>query len=291
MPNLENFLVYSPWQFDLVRHLLQLTVAAFAAGFVYFLATANQVAPRYQLASTISAVVMVSATLEIGQLYFNWAGSFTFFPAQGVWRPNDGELFSNGFRYVNWSIDVPMLLTQLLVVLGLTARAFWSEWWKLAIAGLLMIWTGYAGQFFEPAVAGIGSGTAMPFWVWGAVSTVFFVYVLYRVGMLIGRPPEPMGKDAHRNLRYCFWITLFSWTLYPLAYGIPAVWPDVNGMVARQVLFTIADITSKLIFGIVLGRVARLRSKELGWQPALLVDSELPSPAAPIQQQTESIGG
>jgi bacteriorhodopsin len=281
MPNLENFLVFSHWQYDFIRHLLQLTFASFAAGLVYFLATSSQVAPRYRLASTISAVVMVSALLEIGMLAINWQTSFT--EVDGLWRPAEGDLFSNGYRYVNWSIDVPMLLTQLLIVLGLTQRAFWKEWWKLAVAGLLMVWTGYPGQFFEPAVAGLAPGASTsPFWIWGAVSTVFFVYLLYRVGMLIGRPPEPMDADSYRNLKYVWWIILFSWTLYPLAYLMPAVWPDADGMVARQLLFTIADITSKLIFGVVLGRVARLRSKELGYAPARLVDGEGAPPRAPL---------
>lgn len=288
MPNIENYLTYDHWQYDVIRHLLQLTVAAFAAGLVYFLATAKDISPRYRLSSVISGVVMVSAVLEIGQLSFGWSSGFRY--TDGLWRPAGGNLFSNGFRYINWSIDVPMLLTQVLVVLGLTGRAFWGEWWKLTIAGLVMVWTGYVGQFYEPAVAGITPKvSAAPFWIWGAVSTVPFVYLLYRVGMLIGRPPEPMDEDSRRNLKYCWWILLFSWTLYPFAYGVPAVSADANGVVAKQVLFTIADITSKLIFGVVLGRVARLRSKALGWKPALLADAEGEPPRAPLHQSVDRV--
>ncbi len=288
MPNVENFLAFEHWQFEVIRHLLQLTVAAFLAGFVYFILTSKQVEPRYRLSSSISAVVMVSAVLEIGQLYFNWADSFRYSPAAGLWQPTGEQLFSNGFRYINWSIDVPMLLTQLLVVLGLTARAFWREWWKMATAGLLMVWTGYPGQFYEAAVAGFApEAPTWPFWFWGAVSTIFFVYVLYKVGMLIGRPPEPLDPASHRNLKYCWYIILFSWSLYPFAYLVPAVWPNADGMVARQMLFTVADITSKLIFGVVLGRVAVLRSKEIGYAPALLAHSEAEPVTAPIQQNLD----
>jgi bacteriorhodopsin len=252
-------------------------VAAFLAGLVYFLVSSSQVEPRYRLASTISAVVMVSAALEIGVLSYAWSASFTYSEALGAWRPVEGELYSNGYRYINWSIDVPMLLTQILVVLGLQGKAFWKQWWLIAGAGLLMIWTGYPGQFYEPAVAGIApDAPSWPFWFWGAVSTVFFVYVLYKVGMLVGRPPEPLDADSHRNLKYCWYLILFSWSLYPFAFLMPAVWPTGDGMVARQLLFTVADITSKLIFGVVLGRVARLRSKQLGYLPALEVDAEAP---------------
>lgn len=284
MPNLENFLAFEHWQYDFIRHLLQLTFASFAAGLVYFVLAANQVEPRYRLASTISAVVMVSAALEIGMLALVWSTAFEFSAATGLWERAPGELFTNGYRYINWSIDVPMLLTQLLVVLGLTGAAFWREWWKLAAAGLLMIWTGYPGQFYEPAVAGLVDGATWPFWFWGAVSTVFFVYILWKVGMLIGRPPQELDPDSHRNLKYCWYIVLGSWTLYPLAYAVPAVWPDGDGVVARQLLFTIADITSKLVFGVMLGRVARLRSRKIGFVPALLTDGDAPPVGAELQQ-------
>ena len=46
MPNIENFMAFPHWQYELVRHLLQLTVASFAAGFVYFLATSREVELR-----------------------------------------------------------------------------------------------------------------------------------------------------------------------------------------------------------------------------------------------------
>ena len=74
-----------------------------------------------------------------------------------------GELFSNGFRYMNWSIDVPVLLTELLIVAGITGVAFRKRWAAFVIAGLAMIWTGYIGQFDE-----IEGGVA--FWGWGAAA-------------------------------------------------------------------------------------------------------------------------
>lgn len=266
MPNFENYFAYSFWQYDFVSHMLALTVAVFASGFVYFISSRNQVAPQFRMTNTISAVVMVSAFLEIGQLFLSWGDAFTLTAAG--WAPSGEATFSNGFRYVNWSIDVPMLLTQLLIVLGLTNERFWAEWWKLSLAGILMIWTGYPGQFFEPAVAGLAPGQATaPFWIWGAISTVFFVYLLYRVGMLIGRPPEPQSEQVRRNFMRIWVLILASWALYPIAYGLPAVWADANAAVTRQALFTIADITSKLVFGVMLSRIAVMRSEEIGFRP------------------------
>jgi hypothetical protein len=54
-----------------------------------------------------------------------------------------GELFANGFRYMSWSIDVPVLLTQLLIVGGITGVAFRSKWIQFLIAQKLSAETGY----------------------------------------------------------------------------------------------------------------------------------------------------
>ncbi len=70
-------------------------------------------------------------------------------------------------------------------------------------------------------------------------------------------------------MRMVWWILFFSWILYPVSYAIPALFPTAEFVAARQVLYSIADITSKLIFGIVLARVALIRSAEDGFAPAI----------------------
>lgn len=276
MPNFENYLEYGYWQFDVVRHIFALTVAAFLAGLVYFILTIKDVAPRYQLSNVISAVVMVSAALEIFQLWLLWNGSFTFDSQRQVWAPVEGEVFSNGYRYINWSIDVPMLLTQLLVVLGFSGKAFWDNWGKFTTAGLLMIWTGYVGQYYEPAVAGFSDTQATaPFWIWGGVSTVFYVYILYLVYSITHNPPERLSLQVATEMNRIWLLPLCAWTLYPLAYLVPAVWVSDEAVVLRQVLYTTADITSKLVFGIMLSRAARHRSIEEGYGPSLAVQGEI----------------
>jgi bacteriorhodopsin len=260
--NFENLFAYTPIQHDVASHVLTLGYAAQAAGLVYFLASMSNVAPRYRLSSILSAVVMTSATLELFQLWQNWNETFEF--ADGLWVPTT-TAFSNGFRYMNWSIDVPMLLLQLVVVLGLTRAQAVSYGTKFIIGGLLMIWTGYIGQFYEVT-------NAAPFWIWGAVSTVFYVYVLYVIGQMIAKnagllPTQP--DDLPKAMKGVFWFILITWTLYPIAYLMPVLWPAAWGAVTRQVIYTIADITSKVIYGAILSYIARKRSEALEFEPAI----------------------
>lgn len=264
MPSIENFLTFDYWQYETIRHFFALTAAVFAAALVYFAMTAKDVAPRFRKTAAISAVVMVSATIELFQLWWLWNTAFAR-TADGF-RVIEGAVFSNGYRYANWMIDVPMLLTQLLVVLGYTGAAFMTRWAKLTGAGLGMIVLGYIGQYYEPAAAGIANTEqAWLFWAWGAASTVVFVYLLYVVHDSIANPQETLSDDVKASFRTVWSLILGSWTIYVIAYAMPAIWPTADGVVLRQGIYTIADIASKAVYGVLLSNIALKRSAEEGF--------------------------
>jgi bacteriorhodopsin len=181
-----------------IRHL----AAVFAACLVHSLATARSISPRYRLTSYLTGVVMVSAFFELGLLALRWWGAFTW---DGTAYVLSDSLFSNGFRYMNWSIDVPVLLTQLLIV---------------------------AFQTIRDAKAKSSPGVAKMF------SAVWYLF-------------------------------LVSWTIYPLAYLMPQIWNDPNGVVARNLISSFADISSKAVYGVLLAAIAQKLSAEQGYQEAI----------------------
>ncbi|MEB3360085.1 MAG: bacteriorhodopsin [Synechococcales bacterium] len=260
---MENFLTYTPVQWTIVINVLTLGYAAMAAGLVYFWLTREQAAPRYRLSSALSAVVMASAVLELFRLAQNWANSFQL--TAGVVEAGDA-VFANGFRYMNWSIDVPVLLTQILVVLGFQGKRFKGPWVKFTVAGLLMIWTGYIGQFYESAGAAYENVSLAPYWIWGAISTVFFIYIIYLVWKEISRGLQVLPDNGARGMMKAVrWLLIISWCGYVVAYLMPVISFTAWGVVARQVIYTAADIVSKVIYGVMLGRVATLRSQAEGY--------------------------
>lgn len=264
--NFENLVEYTPLQHDLISHFLTIGVSAQAVGFVYFMATRNRSAPRYQPASVLSSVVMVSAFLILGWQLINWTQSFNFNAETGLWGVGE-QTFSNGFRYLNWSIDVPCLLTQLLFVLNVTPGRFRNTRNRFIITGLLMIYTGYIGQFYQ-----LTSPAA--FWIWGIISTVFYIYLLFITANVILKNREGLPQRAHKTMGGVWWLILIVWTLYPLAYVVPAVAPTAWGAVVKQFLFTVADIFSKVIYGIIITNVAQIRSAEEGYEPAVKVQAQ-----------------
>ena len=134
-----------------------------------------------------------------------------------------------------------------------------------------MIITGYIGQFYEVT-------DLSKFFIWGAISTVFFFHVLWLMNKVIQEGREGVPTLADKTLKGIWWLFLISWMLYPGAYlmphllGIEGAFYNETGVVARQMTYTIADISSKVIYGVMLTVVAQSLSKRDGY------DAENPVP-------------
>lgn len=264
MLNFENQFAYSSMAYEMVAHVLTLGYAVMLAALAYFILTIRTVAPRYRISSVLSVVVMVSAFLLLYAQKGSWTETFTFNAATGLYEASaSGERFSNGFRYLNWLIDVPMLLIQILFVLEIARQRRTSMIFWFSLSGSLMIITGYIGQFYET--------TNITAWlVWGAISTVFFVHVLYLMHRVISDGKRDIPEAAARVMSGIWWLFLISWMLYPGAYLMPLFLNNEAGVVGRQMTFTIADITSKVIYGVMLSYAAMIRSRAEGYQEDLL---------------------
>ncbi len=258
---MENLFSYSPMAYEMVSHVLTLGFAVMLAGLFYFGLTMRTVAPRYRISSVLSVVVMVSAFLILYFQQTSWVNAFQFNPASGLYeRAATADGFSNGYRYLNWLIDVPMLLFQILFVVEISKaqRARLRNWFFFS--GAMMILTGYVGQFYET------TNTAALL-IWGAISTAFFVHVLYLIYRVIREGGNGLPQQAVRVLNAIWWLFLFSWMLYPGGYLMPLLMNSEAGVVGRQITYTIADISSKVIYGVLLTQVAQIRSQAEGFTP------------------------
>ena len=251
---------------------LSLTVAYAACfGFaVYFILTSLALAPRYKLVAILSSVVMVSAGLSLMREGVMWDRAYTWDPLQALHIPmTDGNTFSNAYRYGNWTITVPLLLTQLPLALGITGKALFSRALRMGLAGVLMIWTGLIGQFGE-----VADFTLLN--IWGVISTLFFLWLLWEVLATIraGQATTPASLDGWR--KNIWWYILPTWGLYPIAYALPQLGATPEVVVAQQFIFTTADITTKLIYGVILSRFCLRRSALDGHAPAIEALSPAP---------------
>ena len=267
--NFENYIGstegYSEMAYQLVSHTLTLGYAVMLAGLLYFILTLKTVSPKYRMSNILSGVVMVSAFLLLYAQAGNWTTAFTFDSETGRYFLQPGEdLFNNGYRYLNWLIDVPMLLFQILFVVTLTKSSFTSIRNQFWFSGALMIITGYIGQFNEVT-------NPTKFIIWGAISTAFFIHVLWVMKKVINERKENISLKAQKTLNHIWILFLISWFLYPGAYlmphllGLEGAFYNEAGVVGRQMTYTVADISSKVIYGVLLGNVATILSKSEGY--------------------------
>ena len=149
-------------------------------------------------------------------------------------------------------MTVPLLLAELIVVLALARKLQTSLLLRLIPASALMIALGYPGEI---------SGDDMTRNIWGLLSTIPFLYILYvlfvELTKSLDRQPAAV-RDTVSKMR----ILLFaSWGVYPIAYLIP-IYMDTgaDAWVAKQVGYSLADIIAKCLYGLLIYRIARLKS-------------------------------
>ena len=260
---------FSEMGYQIVSHVLTLGYVVMLAALFYFVLTIRSVAPKYRISSILSVVVMVSAFLLLYAQANNWTSSFVFDIERGKYYLGSGaDLFNNGYRYLNWLIDVPMLLLQILFVVSLTRSSFSSIRNQFWFSGTGMIITGYIGQFYEVT-------DLVTFAVLGAISTVFFIHILYLMKKVINEGKEGIPVKAQQTLNTIWVVFLVSWMLYPGAYlmphllGIEGGFFNESGVVGRQITYTIADVLSKVIYGILLSNVAKILSENEGYKSEL----------------------
>jgi bacteriorhodopsin len=255
----ENIFSYSPMAYDIVAHVLTLGYAVMLAALFYFILTIKSVAPRYRISSVLSVVVMVSAFLLLYAQQANWLAAFEWNIATGMYERAAGEAtFTNGYRYLNWLIDVPMLLFQILFVLELSKDRFSSTRNQFFFSGTMMIVTGYIGQYYEVSNLTL-------FLIWGTISTVFFIHVLILMRKIIREGSKGLPSGAQKVMNNIWWLFLISWMLYPGAYLMPLLLNNEAGVVGRAMTYTTADIASKVIYGIMLTQAAQIRSAAEGY--------------------------
>jgi bacteriorhodopsin len=237
-----TLLELSTFQIDLVGGFFSLTFAAFLGSALFFFASRREVAPRYRMAVTISGVIVTIAA------YHYWRILSSFESA------SVGEsLFNESYRYVDWIITVPLLLTELVLVLSIDAARRRSLLQRLIPYSFLMIALGFPGEI---------SDTATTAWLFWAASMVFFVLILWTLFGELSRQiaaEQPAVRSTLRGLRL---VLLVTWSFYPIAYLFPLLLPDAaTAFVLVNVGYAIADITAKAGYGLMIHHVAKTKTE------------------------------
>ena len=222
---------------QLVYNALSFGTAVMLGAFVYFLTQIKSVAKQYQSGVAVSAVVVGIAGYHYYRMWQGWS---------------IGEV-NEGYRYADWLITVPLLVIELLIVLGVTSDRRKSLMKTLVPATVLMIGLGYPGEVSS------SDGTKWTFWI---LSMLPFIYILYTLaGELKAAGVRETGPVA-ASISSATKILLVTWLVYPIGYLFPVIFEATNdgAETARQLAYTVADITAKALFGLMILNIAKARS-------------------------------
>lgn len=239
-------------QFATIYNLFSLVIASMLFTALFLLLSRGRVAPRYRNALVVSATVCGIAAYHYFRIFNNFNDSYP--PGSSVTAPHNLSKveFNEAYRYVDWLLTVPLLLVETVAVMALGRAAQRGLLYKLVPASALMILLGYPGEI----ATSVGSRA-----LWGALSTIPFIYLLYVLFVELSRSLVRQPVEVQHTIKMLRLALVGLWGVYPIAYLFPALGIDgSNAFVAKQAGYTVADILAKAAFGLVIFKIARVKS-------------------------------
>lgn len=241
-------------QHSAVYNMLSLGIASMLFTSLFLWIGRDRVLPKFRMAVMVSATVTSIAAYH----YFRMFDSFNAAYPVGGDVVAGFEGYNVGYRYVDWFLTVPLLLVELVAVMGL-ARAVQSSLLKrLVPAAALMIVLGYPGDM-HTQLFGLSNGT------WGLLSTIPFLYILYVLFVEIGKSLSSQSEKVQKLLKGARLLLIATWGVYPITF-IMAMndtgAPSFDAVVSREIGYSIADILAKCVFGLIIFTIARIKSGE-----------------------------
>jgi len=210
-----------------------ISMALVAATAFFFLET-QRVAGKWKTSLTVSGLVTLVAATH-------------YFYMREVWIATGST--PTVYRYIDWLITVPLLITEFHLILSAIGRASSGIFWRLIGSTTGMLVAGYVG---EAGYVGV--------WPAFIVSMLFWFAVLYEI--FAGEASKAAAGDAPASVQAAYktmrLIVTFGWAVYPIGYfvgyltgGNPA---DSMGML--NIVYNFADVVNKIAFGVIIWSVA-----------------------------------
>lgn len=212
---------------------------AMLAASVFFFAERGQVHGKWKLSMLVSALIT-----GIAAVHYYYMRDYYL---------STGET-PTALRYIDWTLTVPLMCVE-FYLLTKAAGAKASLLWKLILASVWMLVTGYIGEAFTDG----SSGHSV---LWGALSTIGYIYVLYtawagEVAQLAKKSGDPA---VIKGIRALAWFVLVGWAIYPIGYMcMPGGWLNTGlGWESSNIdlFYNIADAINKIGFGLVVYGIA-----------------------------------
>lgn len=218
---------------DLVGVSFWIISAAMLAATFFFWVERDRAVGKWKTSLTVAAMVTGIAALH-------------YFYMRGVWATT-GES-PTVFRYVDWLLTVPLQIVEFFLILSAITLVRTTLFWKLLIASLVMLITGYLGEVYQ--------GNLL--WPMFVVSMAAWLYIIYEIfageaSKISKEFGTVASKKAFNALR---WIVTVGWAIYPLGYVLGYIGEPGANDAALNLIYNLADFVNKIAFGVVIWAAA-----------------------------------
>lgn len=223
----------------ITQALFMLGFVSMAAGTFYFVLERTELKPEHKATATYAALVTFIAAIFYWQMKDMVSfGYLTDIAAIEKTMP---------VRYLDWVLTTPLLLLEFGIIASLTGAPKGTTY-RLVMADLVMIITGYFGEIGVPGSA----GNYMNF----IISSLAWVYIAYTVWKLQPTKGTAALKKSVANMKK---FVIFGWMIYPIGTAVQE-FLELSGtdtetiklaVCISAIIFVFADITNKVGFGVV----------------------------------------
>lgn len=239
-------------QYELIYNSFSFGTATFFAATIFFWLGLTQVSKKYRTALVVTGLVTFIAGYHYLRIFQSFGDAYTAIDGVVV---STGVAFNVAYRYVDWLLTVPLLLIELILVMGLSRAETISKSVKLGGAAALMIILGYPGEVSD------GFGTTR--FIWGALSMIPFLYIVVTLYSGLSDSLSKQPESARGLISTARWVLILSWFFYPIVYFAPFVISLDGGasMAVIEIGYTIADVVAKAVFGVMIFMIAVRKSE------------------------------
>ncbi|PWG65482.1 bacteriorhodopsin-like [Sediminicurvatus halobius] len=226
-------------QYNIVYNAFSFTIAAMGATTIFLFLQRGQVAQKYKGALAISGLVTLIALYHYWRIFESWGAAYTI---EGGMALPTGEPFNDAYRYVDWLLTVPLLLIELILVMGLSSAETRAKATRLGLLAAIMVILGYPGEISQDA------GTR---WLWWFLAMIPFVWIVYELFVGLRQAIDNQPAEVRGLVSAARWITVVSWSFYPIVFIFPMI--GLTGGTAYsaiQVGYSVADVVAKAFFGL-----------------------------------------
>ncbi len=157
------------------------------------------------------------------------------------------------FRYVDWILTVPLMCVEFYLITK-KAGAKIGLLWKLILASVVMLVTGYIGEAIY--------GKETQSWIWGLISGIAYFYIVYLIWFgEVASLAQKAGTSVQQAVKALGWFVLVGWAIYPIGY-IAGTEGGLFGMkifqgLSMDIVYNIGDAINKIGFGLVIYSLAQ----------------------------------